>query len=77
MAGGYWFRPRRFGYGAGMPSNWKGWALLVVLVGGIFGGKYVIQLFLPRADWGLALIGGTVFFILPMVVLAMYKTGAD
>ena len=31
MAGhddGAWFAPRRFGYGAGLPTAWQGWALL-------------------------------------------------
>jgi hypothetical protein len=25
----YWFRPRRYGYGA-TPTNWKGWAFICV-----------------------------------------------
>lgn len=32
----YWFEPKRNGYGAGWPSAWQGWALLVgylVIVG--------------------------------------------
>jgi hypothetical protein len=31
-----WFAPKRFGYGAGRPIRWQGWALLIayiVLVG--------------------------------------------
>lgn len=24
-----WFRARRFGYGAGLPFKWQGWALIV------------------------------------------------
>lgn len=75
MANDYWFRPKTFGYGAGMPRNWKGWAYLVVLLGGIVGGNYLIQHFLPRGDRNMALIAGAVFFLMPMVALAMYKTG--
>lgn len=36
---GMWFAPKRYGYGAGLPIAWQGWALLggyialVVLVG--------------------------------------------
>jgi hypothetical protein len=26
---GDWFAPKRFGYGAGLPIRWQGWALLV------------------------------------------------
>jgi len=25
---GAWFAPRRFGYGAGLPIRWQGWAVL-------------------------------------------------
>ena len=31
MMGQYWFRPKRYGYGA-TPSSWKGWASLAALV---------------------------------------------
>ncbi|MEW6632895.1 MAG: hypothetical protein AB1440_18660 [Pseudomonadota bacterium] len=31
MTGDKWFRPKRFGYGA-TPSNWKGWAFMVVWI---------------------------------------------
>ena len=27
---GMWFRPKMFGYGAGLPIAWQGWALLAV-----------------------------------------------
>ncbi|GGA81680.1 hypothetical protein GCM10011491_06250 [Brucella endophytica] len=27
----YWFRPKRFGYGA-TPTNWKGWAFIGAFV---------------------------------------------
>ncbi|MEO7276482.1 MAG: hypothetical protein ABIW33_00465 [Sphingomicrobium sp.] len=27
---GYWFRPRRYGFGSGVPIKWQGWALVLV-----------------------------------------------
>ena len=27
-----WFRPKRYGYGAGLPIHWKGWALMTATV---------------------------------------------
>ena len=30
MSDGNWFLPKRFGYGAGLPIAWQGWALLVI-----------------------------------------------
>ena len=26
----YWFKPKKLGYGAGLPIHWKGWVLLGV-----------------------------------------------
>lgn len=28
-----WFAPKRFGYGAGLPISWQGWALTVGFAG--------------------------------------------
>jgi hypothetical protein len=28
MSDGNWFAPKRFGYGAGLPIAWQGWALI-------------------------------------------------
>lgn len=27
-----WFAPKRFGYGAGLPISWQGWALTIAFV---------------------------------------------
>ena len=28
----YWFRPKRYGLGAGLPIHWKGWLLLALWI---------------------------------------------
>ena len=28
-----WFAPKRFGYGAGLPISWQGWALTAAFMG--------------------------------------------
>jgi len=33
FAPGAWFAPKRFGYGAGWPIAWQGWALLASYIG--------------------------------------------
>lgn len=40
----FWFRPKRYGYGAGWPIAWQGWALL---------GSYVAVLYICKLmiDW--------------------------
>ena len=33
-----WFRPKRYGYGSGLPISWQGWALLLgyfVVIGAV------------------------------------------
>lgn len=30
-----WFQPKRFGYGAGLPITWEGWAVLILFLIGI------------------------------------------
>jgi hypothetical protein len=32
---GDWFAPKRFGYGAGMPISWQGWAVTIAFVAGV------------------------------------------
>ena len=27
-----WFEPKRYGYGAGLPTGWQGWSLLIAYV---------------------------------------------
>jgi hypothetical protein len=28
--GDYWFAPKRYGYGAGLPLTWQGWVLCLI-----------------------------------------------
>jgi hypothetical protein len=32
-----WFAPKRYGYGAGLPISWQGWALTLAFLGFAFG----------------------------------------
>lgn len=34
---GYWFAPKRFGYGAGLPIAWQGWALIIAFLALVLG----------------------------------------
>jgi hypothetical protein len=74
MSNGYWFRPKYFGYGTGLPLNWKGWLHLAVLIAGVSGGLYLIRRFLPHGDWNVAEAIGFVAFVFPMIVIAARKT---
>ncbi|MBS0483313.1 MAG: hypothetical protein JSR96_14440 [Proteobacteria bacterium] len=35
---GAWFEPKRFGYGAGRPIAWQGWAFMLCQISIIIGG---------------------------------------
>ncbi len=56
-----WFAPKRFGYGAGMPISWQGWALtigfvgMVVLLAALFG-RHPLQMIAAIAPLALAFI---------------------
>lgn len=28
-----WFAPKRYGYGAGLPISWQGWAVMLAYIG--------------------------------------------
>lgn len=32
-----WFRPKRFGYGAGLPIAWQGWVLMASYIAALLG----------------------------------------
>ena len=36
-----WFNPKRYGYGAGLPCSWEGWAVLAAFMAIMLGGPYV------------------------------------
>ena len=38
-----WFAPKRYGYGAGLPIAWQGWAVLLAYVGLLFGATMLLQ----------------------------------
>jgi hypothetical protein len=40
---GAWFAPKRYGYGAGLPIAWQGWALMAAHVAAIFAGLPLAQ----------------------------------
>ena len=40
----YWFAPKRFGYGTGLPISWQGWLSCLVYCGVVT----VAALFLPQ-----------------------------
>lgn len=61
---GAWFAPKRFGYGAGLPLRWQGWALLASYLCVLAG---VVALDRSGSDMGRA--AGFALFIAATAVL--------
>lgn len=38
-----WFRPKLYGYGAGLPIHWKGWVLGVAYAVSLLGAPYALE----------------------------------
>ena len=69
-----WFAPKRFGYGAGVPISWEGWA---VLAGFLV--CTILVLYLPQRLFGMGLgttlgLCGLVLVSAVFVAIAKAKT---
>ena len=62
----YWFEQKRYGYGAGLPIAWQGWALLVGYVAVVLLGGLLIEW-----DPEVGLVGFLMLFI-PATAALMY-----
>lgn len=66
---GDWFAPKRFGYGAGLPIAWQGWATLA-LYGAAVGGA--MALLIPRHPYPFVAI--TLIATAALIVIAGQHT---
>ena len=68
---GAWFKPKRFGYGAGLPIAWQGWVMVIAHVVLILGGFWLLRRDPITAMSWVAIIG-----VIPVPVYA-HKTKGD
>ena len=61
-----WFAPKKFGYGAGLPIEWQGWALLI----GYCAAALVMGLALPL----FAFIAALIVVTIPVLLVARART---
>lgn len=54
-----WFEPKRFGYGAGLPVAWQGWALLVAFFAVLGAAGVLLMPRHPLAFVAIAVIAAT------------------
>jgi len=60
-----WFRAKRYGYGAGMPITWQGWALLVAYIGAVTLGFDLATFCLPQVP---PVLSGIAALIIPTAI---------
>ena len=64
-----WFRPKRYGYGAGLPLKWQGWALLASHVALLVGIGAMLR------DHPVALV--SVVFTVALVPMPLYAAHTE
>ena len=70
-----WFAAKRFGYGAGMPIAWQGWALLLSYVLALIGLGFLAERLQGEAlAW---LILAMVLLTIALVVVARARTSRE
>lgn len=67
-----WFARKRFGYGAGLPLTWQGWALLVGFLAAVF----LVSQFL-REPARIVAITALVVVFTPLALLKTEPPGGD
>lgn len=68
---GPWFRPKRFGYGAGLPFKWQGWVLFLSHV------ALIIGLALLLADRPLIVVPLILILVLALAPMPMYAARTE
>ncbi|HWJ70087.1 MAG TPA: hypothetical protein VNS79_08580 [Sphingobium sp.] len=53
---GYWFLPKRYGYGAGLPIAWQGWVVLGAYLAALLGLALVIPALRGAAQAGAVIL---------------------
>ena len=64
-----WFAPKRYGYGAGLPISWQGWALTIGFVALVIGARRCCF-----SDHPLQLVAALAPFIIAFIVICARTT---
>ena len=71
LSPGDWFAPKRYGYGAGLPIAWQGWALLLSYVLATIGVAALVGNSGGAPGTALALIS---LLTVPLILIARRRT---
>ena len=71
----YWFKPRRYGYGA-TPITWEGWLVSALFLVLMMGARPALELLIDPALVDVAYLGFVLALCVGFVVLVRAKTNA-
>ena len=66
-----WFAPKRYGYGAGRPIAWQGWALVIAYLALLFGATQLLH----DSPWAMASVIVTASCIFIIIVTKTTRGG--
>ncbi|WP_269716655.1 hypothetical protein [Caulobacter sp. NIBR2454] len=69
-----WFKPKRYGYGAGLPITWEGWALLAVYTASTVGAVWYFRP--PAFPFYVGILAATVLSV-ALVIVSRRKTDGE
>jgi hypothetical protein len=69
-----WFRPKRYGYGSGLPISWEGWWLVAGFVAAVIALNLLIRQTLggPPNVW--AHLAGMIVLVVPFCLIVRSRT---
>jgi hypothetical protein len=72
--GKMWFRPKAYGYGAGLPIAWQGWVVLAVFLLAVFGLHWLVVTYVQAARQLVIQTAGLVILVAAVMLIAKAKT---
>ncbi len=69
-----WFRAKRFGYGAGPPLCWQGWALMLAPIPVAFAIGYLAAQTYGEFIFAPAIVISVAVLLIPVMIVARAKT---
>ncbi len=72
----YWFRPKRYGYGA-TPVTWEGWAFTGLVVAVIVGAGWLLLGTARTPDWTMLLVWWAIVAVVLAASLVVSKSRTE